>query len=178
MYLDGNLEIGQRDYVKLGCSRFWRMTSTVIEFQVKEITMKKLHKLLMTTAAIVRVSKLIAISLLCLVGCSVKNTGVAESDISGCWARTVFIQQGQVSVYQKNTYKLEPGGSYTGERIGSSTTLSGASGPTSHTLSGKWIVDDGYVVIQEGDGDKLTLKVISKHELIQVGSDYPAFTRC
>ena len=138
-----------------------------------------------------KVSQLIVISLLLLVGCSTESsnksnsdlpssndTGVAESDISGCWARTVFIQQGQVSVYQKNTYKLEPGGSYTGERIGSSTTLSGASGPTSHTLSGKWIVDDGYVVIQEGDGDKLTLKVISKHELIQVGSDYPAFTRC
>ena len=126
----------------------------------------------------IKVSQLLAISLLCLVGCSFKNTGVAESDISGCWVRTVFIQQGQVSVYQKNTYKLEPGGSYTGERIGSSTTLTGTSSSGSHTLSGKWIIDNGYVVIQEGDGDKLTLKVISKHELIQVGSDYPAFTRC
>lgn len=126
----------------------------------------------------IKVSQLLAISSLCLVGCSFKNTGVAESDISGCWVRTVFIQQDQVSVYQKNTYELEPGGSYTGERIGSSTTLTGTSSSGPHTLSGKWIIDDGYVVIQEGDGDKLALKVISKHELIQVGSDYPAFTRC
>jgi len=52
---------------------------------------------------LIRVSQLMAISLLFLVGCSVKNTGVAESDISGCWVRTKFIQQGQVSVYQKKT---------------------------------------------------------------------------
>ena len=126
----------------------------------------------------IKVSQLIAISLLCLVGCSFKKTGVAESDISSCWVRTVFIQQGTGSVYEKKTYKLELGGSYAGERRSSITTLTGTSSSVPHTLSGKWIIDDGYVVIQEGDGDKLTLKIISKHELIQVGSDYPAFTRC
>jgi hypothetical protein len=128
---------------------------------------------------LIKVSQLLAISLLCLVGCSFKNTGVAESDISGCWVRTVFIQQGTGSVYENKTYKLELGGSYTGERRSSITSsFTGTSSSGSHTLSGNWIIDDGYVVIQEGDGDKLTLKVISKHELIQLGSDYPAFTRC
>jgi hypothetical protein len=108
------------------------------------------------------------------------NTGVVESDISGCWVRTFFSDQDQSSFYQKITYKLELGGSYTGEWFQEIiTTLTGTSSSGPHTLSGKWIIDDGYVVIQEGDKDiKLTLKVISKHELIQVGGDYPAFTRC
>lgn len=137
----------------------------------------------------IKISQLIAIGLLLLVGCSAepsnknesdsKNTGVVESDISGCWVRTFFSDQDQSSFYQKITYKLELGGSYTGEWFQEIiTTLTGTSSSGSNTLSGNWIIDDGYVVIQESDGDKLTLKAISKHELIQVGSDYPAFTRC
>ncbi|AFY49044.1 hypothetical protein Nos7524_3246 [Nostoc sp. PCC 7524] len=58
--------------------------------------MKKYHKLLITTTAIVRVSKLIAISLLCLVGCSAESSNQSNSDLQssevssspsflGCW---------------------------------------------------------------------------------------------
>ena len=126
----------------------------------------------------IKVSQLMAISLLCLVGCSFNNTGVAKSDISGCWERSKFNADGASSGYWKETYKLEPGGSFSRESNVKITSGLVRIEPEPHNDSGKWIIDDGYVVIQEGDGDKLTLKIISKHELIQVGSDYPTFTRC
>ncbi|TRV43475.1 MAG: hypothetical protein EWV52_09320 [Microcystis panniformis Mp_MB_F_20051200_S6D] len=135
----------------------------------------------------IKISQLIAIGLLLLVGCSAepsnknesdsKNTGVVESDISGCWERSQFTSYANGgSSYWKETYKLEPGGSYSRESVVKITPV--VIRPVEpHYSSGEWIIDDGYVVIQWKDGNKVTLKVISKYELIQVG-DSIAFRRC
>ena len=97
-------------------------------------------------------------------------TGVAESDISGCWRRSQFTSYANGgSSYWKETYKLEPGGSYSRESISEITPIPIGYTPKPHYSSGEWIIDDGYVVIQWRDGSKVTLKVISKYELIQVG---------
>ncbi len=67
-----------------------------------------------------RVSQLIAISLLCLVGCSgrasnnnepafPKKTSVTESELSGCWSQSL----GVGGTLLKNTYTLESGVNYT-----------------------------------------------------------------
>jgi hypothetical protein len=105
------------------------------------------------------------------------NTGVVESDISGCWERSQFTSYANGgSSYWKETYKLEPGGSYSRESVVKITPV--VIRPVEpHYSSGEWIIDDGYVVIQWKDGSKVTLKVISKYELIQVG-DSIAFRRC
>jgi|694.fasta_scaffold47081_4 hypothetical protein len=139
-----------------------------------------------------KVSQLIVISLLLLVGCSTESsnksnsdlpssddTGVAESDISGCWERSKFNADGASSGYWKETYKLEPGGSFSRESIANVSSGSVRIEPEPHNDSGKWIIDDGYVVIQFEDGGTVTLKVVSKYELVQVGSSVEfAFRRC
>ena len=124
-----------------------------------------------------RVSQLIAISLLCLVGCSTESSNKSNAKyISGCWERSQFNTDGASSGYWKETYKLEPGGSYSRESVVKITPV--VIRPVEpHYSSGEWIIDDGYVVIQWKDGSKVTLKVISKYELIQVG-DSIAFRRC
>ena len=127
----------------------------------------------------IKVSQLMAISLLCLVGCSFNNTGVAKSDISGCWERSKFNADGASSGYWKETYKLEPGGSFSRESNVKITSGLVRIEPEPHNDSGKWIIDDGHVVIQFEDGDTVTLKVVSKYELAQVGSSVEfAFRRC
>ena len=168
----------------------------------------------------IKVSQLMAISLLLLVGCSdntndsnlpgsssnipndqspsaniptdqpapdqnptdsaiVGSTSVAESDISGCWAREQFTSYAHGgSSYWKETYQLESGGTFRRNHI-SRITPAPIGQVEPHNDSGEWIIDDGHVVIQFEDRDRVILKVISKYELVQVGSSVEfAFGRC
>jgi hypothetical protein len=127
-----------------------------------------------------RVSQLIAISLLLLLGCSTESSNKSNAKyISGCWERSKFNADGASSGYWKETYKLEPGGSFSRESIANVSSGSVRIEPEPHNDSGKWIIDDGHVVIQFENGGTVTLKVVSKYELVEVGSSVEfAFRRC
>jgi hypothetical protein len=130
----------------------------------------------------IKVSQSLAISLLCLVGCSFNNTGVAKSGYIRLLGKKPNLQV-MLTVasfgYWKETYKLEPGGSYSRER-----TVKITSGCTDQNLlnhitplvNGLLMTDS--VVIQFEDGDTVTLKVVSKYELIRSGRALIAFRRC
>jgi len=111
----------------------------------------------------IKVSQLMAISLLLLVGCSGKS--VVESDVSGCWAREKFTSYANGgSVYWKETYQLEPRGTFRRNNI--SHIIPAPIGQVEpHNDSGEWIIDDGHVVIQFEDRDRVILKVFSQYEL-------------
>ena len=127
-----------------------------------------------------RVSQLIAISLLLLLGCSTESSNKSNAKyISGCWERSQFNTDGASSGYWKETYKLEPGGSFSRESNAKITSGLVQIEPEPHNDSGKWIIDDGHVVIQFENGGTVTLKVVSKYELVEVGSSVEfAFRRC
>jgi hypothetical protein len=68
---------------------------------------------------------------------------------------------------------FEPGGNYSGSR----TIIGVNTGDIVTTYSGKWTVDNEYVLIQDITRDAtITLKVISEYEL-RSGSD-TAYSRC
>ena len=92
-----------------------------------------------------------------------------NQDISGCWQSNYGSDTASIT----DKYNLEPGGNYSGSRkiIGINT------GDTVTNYSGKWIVDNGYVLIQDDTRNAtITLKVISEYEL-RSESD-TAYSRC
>jgi hypothetical protein len=122
----------------------------------------------------IRVSQLInliAVSLLFLVGCSEapidpsrsdslsgSDTSSIESSISGCWQSNYGSDKASIT----DTYNLEQGGIYSGSR----KIMGVETGDTITDYSGKWAVNDGYVLIQDDTRDAtITLKVISEYEL-------------
>jgi len=132
----------------------------------------------------IRVSSLIAINLLFLVGCSGPsnnsnsgspsisepsgNTGITESNISGCWR--VRVDGDRVSVI--DTHNLGSGGNYSGTREIISAM------PSITNWTGKWVFDEGYVLIQDDKRDgTIILKVISEYELRSSGSSM-VYSRC
>lgn len=99
-----------------------------------------------------------------------RNTAIGEFDISGCWQRSSI--GGTVSV--KDTHNLGSGGNYSGSR-----EIIGAITPdaTITNYSGKWVFDEGYILIQDGIRDgTITLKVISEYELRSRSST--VYSRC
>ena len=133
----------------------------------------------------IRVSQLVVIVLLCLVGCSSskmnllspKKTSVSESDLSGCWSKSL----GVGGTLLKDTYTLESGGNYTRRSKYIVGPPEAVSLPEA-VFFGKWIIDNEYVIIQESQDDTektITLKVISNYELRLLGSSSNAvLLRC
>ena len=132
----------------------------------------------------IRVSLLVAINLLFLVGCSgpsnnsnsdspsisepSRNTGITEFDISGCWKGSSIGDRVSVT----DTHNLGSGGNYSGTREIISAI------PSITNYSGKWVFDKGYVLIRDDKRDgTITLKVISEYELRQSGSS-GVYSRC
>ena len=128
---------------------------------------------------LIRVSQLIAFSLLFLVGCSnnesypdspsSSDTSSIESNISGCWQSNYGSDAASIT----DTYNLDQGGNYSGSRkiVGVNT------GDTITNYSGKWTVNNEYVLIQDDTRDAtITLKVISEYEL-RSGTD-TVYSRC
>ena len=135
-----------------------------------------------------RVSQLIAISLLCLVGCSgrasnnnepafPKKTSVTESELSGCWSQSL----GVGGTLLKNTYTLESGVNYTRRSKYTVGPPEAVSLPEA-VFFGKWIIDNEDVKIKESQDDAektITLRVISNQELKLLGSSSNALLlRC
>jgi hypothetical protein len=136
----------------------------------------------------IKVSQLMAISLLCLVGCTRGNgssnelafpekTSVTESDLSGCCSQSL----GVGGTLLKSTYILQSGGNYTRRSkyiVGPPEAISRPEA----VFFGKWMIDNEYVIIQESQEDTektITLKVISNYELRLLGSSSNAvLLRC
>jgi hypothetical protein len=91
------------------------------------------------------------------------------SGISGCWQSNY----GSDVVSITDTYNLDQEGNYSGSR----KTVGVNTGYTMTNYSGKWAVNDGYVLIRDDTRDAtITLKVISKYEL-RSGTD-TVYSRC
>ena len=122
---------------------------------------------------LLKVSQLIVISLLCLVGCSQSasndsgsdrpsNISTGEIDVHGCWQGSVGSADPNVGSSVKDTHILEPGGNYSGNR----EIWGGQTGRTVTNYNGEWAIDDGYILIKDNTRDgTITLKVISQYEL-------------
>ena len=92
-----------------------------------------------------------------------------KTTVSGCWQSNYGSDTASIT----DKYMLEPGGSYSGSR----TIIGVNTGNTATNYSGKWIIDNGYVLIQDIKRDAtITLRVISEYEL-RSGSG-TAYSRC
>lgn len=92
-----------------------------------------------------------------------------KTTVSGCWQSNYGSDTASIT----DKYMLEPSGVYSGSR----TIIGVNTGNIVTNYSGKWIVDNDYVLIQDITRDvTITLKVISEYEL-RSGSD-TAYSRC
>jgi uncharacterized membrane protein len=97
------------------------------------------------------------------------SSNKGKTNVSGCWQSNYGSDTASIT----DKYMFEPGGNYSGSR----TIIGVNTGDIVTTYSGKWTVDNEYVLIQDITRDAtITLKVISEYEL-RSGSDN-AYSRC
>lgn len=129
----------------------------------------------------IRVSRLIAISLLFLVGCSEKDINPSNSDspssnvssspsFVGCWSGGPPYD-GVSHVLA--TYVFESNNTYSAKQEIRSQHLN-----QDFTWTGRWEHDGDYIVaVSDDDGKKATFKILSDYELNQVGQNFN-YSRC
>lgn len=129
----------------------------------------------------IRVSRLIAISLLFLVGCSEKDINPSNSDspsssvssspsFVGCWSGGPPYDGGS---HVLATYVFESNNTYSAKQEIRSQHLN-----QDFTWTGRWEHDGDYIVaVSDDDGKKATFKILSDYELNQVGQNFN-YSRC
>lgn len=120
---------------------------------------------------LIRVSQLVAISLLFLVGCSGKSIEISSSPtFLGCWSGGPPYDG--VSLVTA-TYVFESNNTYSAKQEIRSQYVN-----KDFTWIGTWEHEGDYILaVSDNNGDKVTFKILSNHEINQVGQNFN-YSRC